>query len=182
MENNKKSQKPEEQEAVYTTIVGGRPPCSGTQIGDIPRGIEVLVKKASVDPEFRRLLLDKRAEAAKEIDIDLSPAEAEMLSVIAREQLEKIIENIKIPLEQKPVFLGKVGKLMLATVIAGTAIGFLVFSASTQVATAGISPDRVREMQMKSKIDPGDPNKPHDANSVDPDQDEIEQSQESREQ
>lgn len=99
MENNKNSQKPREQEAVYTTIVGGRPPGSGTKIGDIPRGIEVLLKKALVDPEFRRFLLDRRAEAAKEIDLELSPSEIEILTDIPTGQLQAIIENIKV----KPV-------------------------------------------------------------------------------
>ena len=37
--------RPQEQEAVRTTIVGGRPPGSGKSVGNIPRGIEVLVKK-----------------------------------------------------------------------------------------------------------------------------------------
>ncbi|MCP4231568.1 MAG: hypothetical protein GY771_15670, partial [bacterium] len=41
-----------EREAVRTTIVGGRPPGSGKSNGSIPRGIEVLVKKASVDAVF----------------------------------------------------------------------------------------------------------------------------------
>ncbi len=45
---------PQEQEVVRTTIVGGRPPGSGQRLGPIPRGIEVLVRKASVDPEFKR--------------------------------------------------------------------------------------------------------------------------------
>ncbi len=99
MINNEKAQKPQEQEAVYTTIVGGRPPGSGTKIGDIPRGIEVLVRKASVDLEFRRLLLEKRAEAVKEINLELSPSEIEILTDIPTEQLHTIIENIKI----KPV-------------------------------------------------------------------------------
>jgi hypothetical protein len=33
-------------------------------MGTIPRGIEVLVKKAAVDAEFRLVLLDQRADAA----------------------------------------------------------------------------------------------------------------------
>ena len=40
--------------------VAGVPPGHG----DIPRGIELLVKKASVDAEFRALQLERRAEAA----------------------------------------------------------------------------------------------------------------------
>ena len=37
---------------------------SKQHIAGIPLGVEVLVKKASVDPEFRQLLLEKRGEAA----------------------------------------------------------------------------------------------------------------------
>jgi hypothetical protein len=107
MKNNRISPKPKEKEAVYTTIVGGRPPGSGTQIGDIPRGIEVFVKKASVDPEFRRLLLDKRSEAAKVIDLELSQTEAEMLDGIPYKQLKKIIENMKVLLVHKQINIKK---------------------------------------------------------------------------
>lgn len=137
----------------------------------IPRGIEVLIKKASVDPEFRQLLVDKRSEAAKEIDLDLSQVEVKIISDIPREQLEKIIDNTKVPPEHRPVFLGKAGKLMLAAIITGTAFGFFVFNPPMKVVYAGISPDRVREMQMKRDVDLSDPN---DVNNSD----EFEQSQE----
>jgi len=68
-----------EPEAVRTTIVGGRPPGSGQNVGDIPRGIEILVKKAAVDPDFKRALLSKRADSADEIGLRLEPAEVLML-------------------------------------------------------------------------------------------------------
>ena len=61
---SKKKERPPEQEAVNTTIVGGRPPGCGKPVGEIPRGIEILVKKASVDEAFKELLLARRAEAA----------------------------------------------------------------------------------------------------------------------
>ena len=79
-----------------TTIVGGRPPGSGRGLGDIPRGIEVLVKKASVDAEFRKLLLEKRAEAAGEIGLVLDPAEAAMISAVPAVQLETIIAQTSV--------------------------------------------------------------------------------------
>ena len=69
----------DEQTAVRTTIVGGRPPGSGQSVGPIPRGIEILVKKAAVDLEFKQVLLAKRADAAAEIGLELDPAEAMML-------------------------------------------------------------------------------------------------------
>jgi len=66
--------RPPEQDAVRTTIVGGRPPGCGQPVEPIPRGIEVLIKKAAVDPEFRSLLIEKRDAAAREIGLALDPA------------------------------------------------------------------------------------------------------------
>ena len=60
------SNRVEEREAVCTTIVGGRPPGCGTKVGNIPRGIEILVKKASVDPDFKKLLLKIHSKSMKE--------------------------------------------------------------------------------------------------------------------
>ena len=37
----------------------------------IPRGVEVLVRKASVDPAFKDLLLTAREAAASQIDLEL---------------------------------------------------------------------------------------------------------------
>ena len=84
-------ERPEEHEAVRTTIVGGRPPGSGRSNVEIPRGIEVLVKKASVDAAFRELLLEKRSGAAEAIGLTLEPAEAAMVDAVPREQLEAIL-------------------------------------------------------------------------------------------
>lgn len=103
-----------EREAVRTTIVGGRPAGSGQSVGDIPRGIEILVKKAAVDPEFRELLLSKRAEAAGEIGLELDPAEAMMLRAAPAEQLEVVIDRTIVPQEHRRVFLGKAAAAMLA--------------------------------------------------------------------
>jgi hypothetical protein len=128
----------------------------------ISHSIEVLIKKASVDPEFRRLLLDKRSQAAKEINLELSQAEVDILNVIPHEQLEKIIENTKVPPEQKPVFLSTFGKVMLATAVAGTvAIGLLTPSLGHTLTPE--QRERIYEMRRESltKIkDVNDPNKP----------------------
>jgi hypothetical protein len=103
-----------EQEAVRTTIVGGRPPGSGRSTGAVPRGIEVLVKKAAVDAEFRELLLEQRGGAAAAIALELDPAEAAMLRAIPREQLAQIVDQTSVPDEQRRVFLGQVAAAMLA--------------------------------------------------------------------
>ncbi len=111
-----RADQPREQEAVRTTIVGGRPPGSGQPLGAIPRGIEVLVRKASVDPEFKQALLADRAEAAGRIDLALDPAEAMMLAAVPDEQLEAIIAQTTVPREHRRAFLGAVAAAMLAAV------------------------------------------------------------------
>ncbi len=89
-------------------------------------GIEVLLKKAAVDPAFRRLLLEKRAKAAREIGLELSEAGTDILAGFPREQLEEIIENTRVEPGHRTLFLGRVGRITLATVIAGTALTALM--------------------------------------------------------
>jgi hypothetical protein len=115
MNKNDSTKTPREQDAVFTTIVGGRPPGSGTSLEGIPRGIDVLLKKASVDSAFRSRLLEQRGDVAKEIDLELKPEEAMMLQAIPRQQLEAIIDRTRVKPENRRVFLGKVAALMLAT-------------------------------------------------------------------
>jgi hypothetical protein len=113
---------PEQAEARETTSIsngGGDPSRSDVRPGAIPRGVEVLLKKASVDPEFRRLLLKERGGAARTINLELTEAEREMLAHIPAEQLELIINSTKVKPEHRLVFLGVVGALMLAALIGG---------------------------------------------------------------
>ena len=117
------------------------------------------MKKASVDPEFRKLLLEKRAEAARTIDLDLTDSERQMLASIPAQQLEQIIRNTKVKPEHRAVFLGVVGTLMVAAVI-GVGIASLTCTCS-----AGISPDEARRRQIARLADANDPNDP---NAVDP--------------
>jgi hypothetical protein len=103
-----------EREAVRTTIVGGRPSGSGRGTGSVPRGVEVLLKKAAVDAEFRELLCEERIRAAEAIGLELDAAESAMLKAIPREQLEYIIGQTFVPVEQRRVFLGRLAAPMLA--------------------------------------------------------------------
>ncbi len=164
MDSEKKPEHAAEQEAVRTTIVGGRPPGSGTRVGAIPRGVEVLLKKASVDPEFRKLLLEKRAEAARTIDLELTDAERDMLASIPAAQLEQIIRNTQVKPEHRAVFLGKTGRLMVAALIGVGVVSLLVPSLGHTTQTAGISPEEVRRMEMAL----ADANDPNDPNTADP--------------
>ena len=130
-----RADRPQEQEAVRTTIVGGRPPGSGQRLGAIPRGVEVLVKKASVDVSFRQVLLAERAEAAERIGLTLDPAEAMMLAAVPAEQLEVIIAQTTVPQEHRRAFLGTAATAMLA------AVGVTSLGCDDHPAPAGSAPD-----------------------------------------
>ena len=80
----------------------------------IPRGIEILVKKASVDGAFRVNLLEERSGAAERIGLTLDPAEAAMLDAIPETQLVKIIGDTKVSTKLMPVFMGSTAVLMAA--------------------------------------------------------------------
>lgn len=156
MSADKRRRQSREQEAVFTTIVGGRPPGSGTRVGAIPRGVEVLLKKASVDPEFRQLLLEQRAQAARTIDLDLTDAERDMLASIPTEQLEQIIRHTKVEPEHRDVFLGSMGKLMVAAVIGIGVVSLMVPSLGH---TADIPDDILQHLAaIQDANDPNDPN------------------------
>lgn len=119
---------------------------SGTSIGEIPRGIEVLVKKASVDARFKELLVEKRAEAAREIDLKLDPAERAILNNTPKRQLEAIISRTKVSWKDRAVFLGRTATVMLAA---------LSTVAMTTGCTKGNRPDRedLARTEMKASQD-----------------------------
>jgi hypothetical protein len=118
-----------EKKAVQPTSVGGRDNVA------VPRGIEVLVKKAAVDPEFRELLFEQRGGAAAAIELDLDPAENAMLNAIPREQLAQIVGQTTVPLEQRRVFLGRIAAAMLAVL----GVGFA--GCEPALESAGIRPE-----------------------------------------
>jgi TonB family protein len=80
----------------------------------IPRGLEVLVKKAAVDPGFKKIFLEQRAGAAEAIGLKLTAAEEATLGAVAAAQLEGIIAHTKVTRGQRQVFLGYAAATMLA--------------------------------------------------------------------
>jgi hypothetical protein len=86
---------------------------------DTPRGLEVLLKKASVDTEFRALLVRDRSKACAVIDLELDPAEAAMLDAMPMAQLDAIIQRTRVRPEDRRVFLGKAASVMLAALGTG---------------------------------------------------------------
>ena len=99
---------------VRTTIVGGRPPGEGETIGATPRGLEVLLKKASLDKAFRKVLLADPEKAARKIQLDLSEAEEAMLRSIPRRALSQMISQVRVPGKQRLAFAGTTAAVMLA--------------------------------------------------------------------
>ena len=95
MENRKSG----EREAQKPTIVGGRPPGNGDEGRTIPCGIELMLKKAAVDPEFMERVLDDAEEAASSISLALRPSESEILRSMSREQLETVINKTRVGAE-----------------------------------------------------------------------------------
>jgi len=83
------------------------------ELNAIPRGIEVLVKKAHVDREFKATLLRLRSKAAGEIGLTLDESEAIILDVVPAGQLEAIIAAARVDPSKKAAFLGKAAAMML---------------------------------------------------------------------
>jgi hypothetical protein len=144
----------QEREAVKTTIVGGRPPGSGRENGAIPRGVEVLVKKAAVDPEFRAVLLEKRAAAADAIGLELTDSEKAMIGIVPERQLDSIIAHTDVPDTQRRAFMGRAAVVMLAALGTGLATAGCMPAPTgvrpeTVPATDGIRPDIPQEAEPK---------------------------------
>jgi hypothetical protein len=64
-------------------------------------------------------LLEQRSEAARLIELELTPAEVAMLDAIPEAQLSRIIEQTKVPDLQRRVFLSQMAAAMLSAIISG---------------------------------------------------------------
>jgi hypothetical protein len=143
-------------DALHTTIVGGRPPGGGANVGDVPRGVEVLIKKAAVDPAFKKMLLQKRARAAEAIALKLEPAEAAMLDAVPVKQLEAIVANTKVSPGLRPAFLGYAGGVMLAALAATTGCEDAGTGPDDPAVPRGIQPDFPATADASGKIPPAE--------------------------
>ncbi len=123
--------------------------------------IEVLLKKASIDAEFRAAFLERRGEVAQEIGLPLEPAEAAMLRAVPREQLAAIIARTSVPEEHRRAFLGQAAAAMLAAM--GIATGGPGSAAEPDPGSAvpappmfgGVRPDSPPSREIPDPIAPG---------------------------
>jgi acyl carrier protein len=108
----------------------------------ISQRIEVLLKKASVDPAFRTAFFERRGEVAREIGLQLEPEEAAMLRAVRREQLEAIIARTSVPEAHRRAFLGQAAAAMLAAlgIVAGRP-GAAAAQVPAPLKPGGIRPD-----------------------------------------
>ncbi|MDM7999409.1 MAG: type II secretion system protein GspG [Dehalococcoidia bacterium] len=106
----------------FRTIVGGR---SGDRRprGNSPHGIEILLKKASVDQEFAAVLLKSPKEAARLISLDLHDSEIAVLASTPESTLRTMIRNTKVRRHQLSAFKTMSAALMLAAILAAGATG-----------------------------------------------------------
>jgi acyl carrier protein len=104
----------------------------------VPQGIEVLVLKAAVDPDFKQLLLQRRTAAAESIGLELSVAEATMLAAVPVTQLEAVIARASVPQEHRRAFLGQAAAAMLTALAAFRP----ALAEEPPHPTQGIPPDR----------------------------------------
>ena len=104
----------------------------------VPQGIEVLVLKAAVDPDFKQLLLQRRIAAAEAIGLELTLAEAMMLAGVPAAQLKAVIARVSVPQEHRRAFLGQAAAAMLAALAMMTSTG----CEEERTGSKGIRPER----------------------------------------
>jgi len=103
------------------TIVGGRSR-SDRLVGDFPRGIEILLKKARVDSTFRELVLQDPLTAGQSIALDLKPLEINILNSTPRSVLQKMIDNTRVPKQHVKTFRTARTAAVLALVLSSTVV------------------------------------------------------------
>lgn len=130
------------------TIVGVGTPAGSSVNKRALVGIEVLLKKAKVDDEFRAILLEQRSKAALIISLDLDVSEKAVIDCVPREQLSSMIERTEINAEQIPVFKKYAAALMLAALGAG------LITTLDGCASKGIRSDYPNKMETMQKITP----------------------------
>jgi hypothetical protein len=87
------------------TIVGGRPQGKTKPGAEIPRGVEILLKMAAIDPIFRKRLIHMRGQASQDLGFKLAFSEAMILEAVPEKQLQSMIDAMRISDEEREVLL-----------------------------------------------------------------------------
>jgi hypothetical protein len=105
----------------FKTIVGGRS-SDHRDRNNFPRGIEILLKKAKVDMQFKTLLLKNPLKAAKSIDLTLKEHEKKIIKNTPKSILETMIQNTFVPKHHVKTFLTAKTAAMLALILTSTTL------------------------------------------------------------
>jgi hypothetical protein len=95
------------------TIVGGRSQENSTT-RSFPQGIEILLKKAKVNQDFRIRLLDDPFAAADGIGLELNSKEKCLLKSLPRKLLESVIDSTEVPKKQVEAFRTQAASALFA--------------------------------------------------------------------
>ena len=120
----------------------------------LPRGIEILIKKASVDEEFRELLLDDPNKAAMSIELELQPVEQAMLQTFPKEHLATVIDKTEVPELHRRAFLVGTAAAMLAFLTGSQDASGQLFQRNRNQAPAGIAPGNERTLSVQPNAPP----------------------------
>jgi hypothetical protein len=101
----------------FKTIVGGRS-VDNRPAGNSPHGIEILLKKASVDDEFAKVLLESPEDAARLISLELQDAERRILVNTPKGTLRTMIGHTTVKRHQLSAYKTMSAALMLAAILA----------------------------------------------------------------
>ena len=115
----------------------------------VPVGIETVILKASQDAGFKEILLSDRQAALNQCGFDLSHSESAMLSSMAPENLEAMIDRLNPATQKNKSFAKRVGT---AAVMGGLLVAS-VCSESCQA--AGIGPGGDYDTDTDSEVDGG---------------------------
>ncbi|UCF97731.1 MAG: type II secretion system protein GspG [Spirochaetaceae bacterium] len=103
------------------TIVGGRSR-SNRLVGEFPRGIEILLKKARVDVSFRERLLKDPLSAAASISLVLTEQEVSILRNTPRSLVAMMVSNTRVLKQHVPIFKTAKTAAVLALALGTTAV------------------------------------------------------------
>lgn len=124
----------------FKTIVGGRS-ADNQPADESPRGMEILLKKASIDEGFAKVLLEAPEKAARLISLDLQPSEERILVSTPRSTLQVMIRHTRVQRQQLSAFKTMSAALMLAAVVAASSLGTACDSGCSPARTKGITAD-----------------------------------------
>lgn len=99
-------------------------------------GIEVLLKKAAVDSDFARVLLDSPEKAAHLISLELRESERSILQNTPGSTLRSMIRNTRVMRQERAAFRTMRAALMIAAVVAASSLGSACESMPSKGATA----------------------------------------------